>query len=83
MRIIFINSYFAPRTLGGAEQKLFNIVDGLFNRRHVVDSDELLAGLYANATALLYPSAFEGFGLPLLEAMIYDCPIVTSPLSAM
>jgi len=46
-------------------------------------SKERLAALYRRAFCLLYPSKFEGFGLPVLEAMKSACPIVTRPESAM
>jgi glycosyltransferase involved in cell wall biosynthesis len=39
---------------------------------------EDLIGLYEGAAALVYPSVFEGFGIPLLEAMWCDCPIICS-----
>lgn len=39
---------------------------------------EDLPALYRGAAALVYPSFFEGFGLPLVEAMWCDCPIVSS-----
>lgn len=39
---------------------------------------EDLPGLYRGAAALFYPSFFEGFGLPLVEAMWCGCPIVAS-----
>jgi glycosyltransferase involved in cell wall biosynthesis len=41
---------------------------------------EDLAWLYANATALVHPSFSEGFGLPLVEAMQFDTPIVASDI---
>ena len=41
-------------------------------------SDDELAALYSGATVLVYPSLFEGFGLPVLEAMVCGVPIVTS-----
>jgi len=47
-----------------------------------VRRDEL-ARLYATAHCLLYPSLFEGFGLPLLEAMQHGCPVVASNRSVM
>lgn len=34
---------------------------------------------YAGATAMVYPSLFEGFGLPPVEAMACDCPVIASP----
>jgi glycosyltransferase involved in cell wall biosynthesis len=42
----------------------------------VPDAD--LIALYAGASALVLPSLYEGFGLPLLEAMHLDCPILSS-----
>lgn len=41
-------------------------------------SDSELAALYRSARALIYPSTYEGFGLPVLEAMSHDCPVVSS-----
>jgi glycosyltransferase involved in cell wall biosynthesis len=40
--------------------------------------DELLPGLYAGAEALVYPSLYEGFGLPPLEAMACGTPAIVS-----
>lgn len=41
-------------------------------------SDAVLAGLYQHAAALVYPSLYEGFGIPPLEAMSMDCPVICS-----
>jgi len=46
-------------------------------------SDEMLRALLWRADAYLYPSLYEGFGLPILEAMASGCPVVTSTNSSM
>jgi glycosyltransferase involved in cell wall biosynthesis len=42
-------------------------------------SDEELALAYSGAIALVYPSKYEGFGLPIVEAMASGCPVITCP----
>ena len=46
-------------------------------------SDEELVVLYNMARFLAYPSLYEGFGLPILEAMSCGCPVLTSNVSSM
>lgn len=46
-------------------------------------SDQVLSMLYAEAEALVYPSLYEGFGLPILEAFHHGTPVVTANLSSM
>lgn len=41
-------------------------------------SNETLLSLYDHATALVFPSVFEGFGYPVVEAMARGCPVLTS-----
>lgn len=47
----------------------------------VPDSD--LPDLYRQALALVFPSLYEGFGLPVLEAFACDCPVITSNSSSL
>ncbi len=46
-------------------------------------SDSEMPLLYASADLLLYPSLYEGFGLPILEAMAVGTPVITSNVSSM
>ena len=46
-------------------------------------SDELLSLFYSQADLFVYPSHYEGFGLPVLEAMTLGCPVVTSNTSSL
>ena len=49
---------------------------------HINGNDQLLTSLYKNARALIYPSLYEGFGIPILEAMSLDCPVICSNTSS-
>ncbi|HVF11519.1 MAG TPA: glycosyltransferase family 1 protein [Actinomycetota bacterium] len=60
----------AAGTVGSAVRHL-----GRVPRRH-------LAGLYSAASALAYPTRFEGFGAPALEAMAQGCPVIASNVTA-
>ena len=51
------------------------------SRVHCISGDDSqLQSLYENATALVFPSKLEGFGLPILEAMSLGCPVVASKI---
>ncbi|MGM1050387.1 MAG: glycosyltransferase family 4 protein [Bacillota bacterium] len=46
-------------------------------------SDEELKSLYENASCFIYPSFYEGFGLPPIEAMVCRCPVIVSHTSSL
>lgn len=46
-------------------------------------SDSILAKLYKEAAVFCYPSVYEGFGLPILEALGFGTPVVTSNISSL
>ena len=46
-------------------------------------SDQRLVRLYQQASAFVYPSLYEGFGIPPLEAMQYGCPVVVANSSSL
>lgn len=49
----------------------------------VSGNDQLLGAYYHGALAFVFPSYYEGFGLPPLEAMSFGCPVVSSNRSSM
>ncbi|MEQ7920561.1 glycosyltransferase family 1 protein [Xanthomonas sp. WHRI 1810A] len=51
--------------------------------RQLGGSDDVLGRLYDGAKAFIYPSIYEGFGLPPLEAMARHCPVISSNTSSM
>lgn len=51
--------------------------------RQLSGSDALLRALYRKAEAFVYPSLYEGFGFPPLEAMAEGCPVISSHTSSM
>lgn len=54
---------------------------GLDNIICLSGNDSLLASYYKHAAAFVFPSLYEGFGMPLLEAMAQGCPIACSSAS--
>lgn len=71
-KIIFVGS---PKYMKVSESRNIRILGN-------VPSEDLI-GLYSGAKALIYPSLYEGFGLPILEAFACECPVVTSNISSM
>ena len=51
--------------------------------RQLEGDDQLLAKFYERASVFIFPSLYEGFGIPPLEAMAHDCPVACSNTSSM
>lgn len=71
---------------GWQYEELFQRIDELKIKRHVHFlghiKDSSLVKLYNLATALVFPSFYEGFGIPPLEAMQSGCPVIASEVSS-
>jgi glycosyltransferase involved in cell wall biosynthesis len=66
-----------------ADQKRALTNQSIRYNQHRGLSDEQVAAAYANADLVLFPSTFEGFGLPIVEAQKSGRPVITSDLSPM
>ncbi len=68
-----------------AEEELFITQLGLTGRVCLIPnaSDPALADLYRNAALFVYPSLYEGFGFPPLEAMSLGCPVLVNRTSSL
>ena len=73
--------------IGWIEREFFEYLEGSDVREGVILTGYLpaeeLAPLYRGASAFVFPSLYEGFGLPILEAMQCGCPVITSNRSSM
>ena len=72
---------------GPAEGAVMSAIEELGLARNVRRSGrvshEELDRLFRDAVALVYPSTYEGFGLPLAEAMVLGCPVISSDRTAL
>jgi glycosyltransferase involved in cell wall biosynthesis len=64
------------------EPELAELAAG-FEVRQTRLSDEELRLAYAGSVALVYPSLYEGFGMPVAEAMAAGCPVITTRLASL
>ena len=71
----------SPFTSG--EKKFLKDLNVLHKIHHVKINDAVLKNLYKNAQAFIFPSRYEGFGLPVLEAFSCGCPVVLSNSSSL
>lgn len=72
---------------GWLTEELFANVDAAARRERILFtgyiSDEELRALYSSCRVCVYPSLYEGFGLPTLEAMACGAPVITSRIPVM
>ncbi|MCH8748229.1 glycosyltransferase family 4 protein [Patescibacteria group bacterium] len=72
---------------GWLQQPIIERVKASVASKHILMTgrvpDELLPAFYWGAEVFVLPSLYEGFGMPLLEAMASGCPVVTSEVSSM
>jgi glycosyltransferase involved in cell wall biosynthesis len=70
---------------GGGNQEIVERMEQLKGRVHYLGylNNEELAALYRGASCLVFPSFYEGFGLPPLEAMACGCPVIVSNVASL
>ena len=85
--IKLINKFVIVGGTGWGGVDLKNMINRLNLDAHIVllghVDDMILTTLYTNASFLVMPSIYEGFGLPLIEAMNFGTPVLTSNNSSM
>lgn len=83
LQVVVAGGYSGRQEFSPAEKRLFtelNIADQI---RQYAASDEVLAYLYQQAICFVFPTLYEGFGLPVLEAFACGCPAVISNSSSL
>ena len=73
---------FGAKKFTRKEADLFRAFNLEHKVKHVSGADSILAELYQTASLMVYPSLYEGFGIPPLEAMAFGCPVIASNTSS-
>jgi len=83
----FINSDIKVVLAGEPYQKIFNREIAREAAKNIIAlgyiTDEELKALYLNALCFIFPSYYEGFGLPILEAMHCGCPVLCAQTASL
>ena len=70
---------------GSLKKEEINLINELGlnikNIIHINGNENFLKSLYTNAEFLIYPSKYEGFGIPILESFSQSCPVLCSNTS--
>jgi glycosyltransferase involved in cell wall biosynthesis len=81
------HSFYLAGDAGWGTKELLRAIEVLPNRERIARlgyvAEEDLPALYSNAELFLYPSLYEGFGFPVVEAMACGVPVVTSSTSSL
>lgn len=77
-RLVLCSSTLTPDELSRLERKL---QPGQWEI-HVFPDDDALSRIYSRSHCLVYPSSYEGFGIPIIEAQEHGLPVVTGPCPA-
>ncbi len=79
--------FYLAGDLGWRSKELLSALESLPNRERIARlgyvAEEDLAALYSNAQLFVYPSLYEGFGFPVIEAMACGAPVLTSNTSSL
>jgi glycosyltransferase involved in cell wall biosynthesis len=83
LRTNFFMLCFGGGDFTGAERAAISRAGVEGRVRHLGGSDTVLANSYAHASLFVCPSIYEGFGIPVLEAMSLECPVACSNSSSL
>jgi glycosyltransferase involved in cell wall biosynthesis len=81
------HSFYLAGDVGWGTRELLRTIEGLPHHERIARlgyvAEEDLPALYSNAELFVYPSLYEGFGFPVVEAMACGAPVVTSSSSSL
>ncbi len=83
LHVITVGGRNSNNTFSKIEQTCFIENDVSSQILHFSAADDFLIHLYKNALCFAFPSLYEGFGIPILEAFACDCPVVASNTSSL
>ena len=84
--VLFLYSYLKYQAYYYKSSCLISIKSFILNKEdivHLEGGDKILNACYSNARLLVYPSLYEGFGIPILEAFANNCPVACSDSSSL